>query len=293
MRDLILTWLASDGIPASAWGYRGNNMQYLLLFDLALALYSVGMLLCALALLRPKGVAARAAWAVLPAAILVHAVSFVAQWRVEGIFPLHTLLGAFSLYAMAAFMGAVRFSHSTGSVSAAFSLGAVPYLALLMAFLSRFHGVQLKTELPPSFLSAHLFAVMVSFSAFSLAAGSGLLLLAVEKALKEKRFGPFWQAMPSLEALDRETFRTIVTGFCFLSAGIAIGVAGAPQAWGVSWFLDGRLLSSLLVWSLYGVYLIARARYGWRGRKLALFSVSGFALTLVTYVLINMGKYVL
>ncbi|MBI3893458.1 MAG: cytochrome c biogenesis protein CcsA [Candidatus Wallbacteria bacterium] len=293
MRTLIATWLTAGGSPVSAWGYRSDNMQYLLIFDLALALYSVGMLLCGLAMFRPRGLAAKAAWAVLPLAILVHATSFVVQWYSQAIFPLHSLLGAFSLYALLAFLGAVRFAHATGSASAAFSLGAVPYAALLLAFLSRFHGVQLKTELPPSFLSAHLFAVMASFAAFSLAAGSGLLLLKMEKALKQKSFGPFWEAMPPLEALDRETYRYIIVGFCFLSVGIGIGIGGAPLAWGGGWFHDRRLLTSLVIWALYGLYLVARARYGWRGRKLAVFSVGAFALTLVTYVLINMGKYVL
>lgn len=264
---------------------------YLWLYDLALLLYSIGMAVCGFALVRGGGLIETAAWVLLPAAWFAHLASFVAQWYHLRAVPLVSLLGAFSLYALLSFLGALRFAVSCGSVAVAFSLGAIPYATLLLAFLLRFQGVQLKTELPPSFVSAHLVAVMASFAAFSLAAGSGALLLTQERALKEKRFGRFWESLPPLGLLDRETYRFVLAGFCLLTAGIGIGVIGAPHAWGGSWFRDSRLLSSLVVWGLYGCYLGARARYGWRGRKLALFSVSGFVLTLVVYVAVNMGKY--
>ncbi len=264
----------------------------LLLFKLALLLYSISMLLCGLTLVRPGTRVERAAWIALPLACFVHACSFMGQWYAQGASPMLSLLGAFSLYGLLCFGGALRFAVATRSIGVAFTLGAIPYATLLMALVLQFPASQLQTELPASFLSSHLFAVMASFAAFTLAASSGCLLLALEMALKEKRFGVFWESLPPLEVLDRETLRSIVIGFLLLTCGITIGTIGAPHAWGGAWFRDTRLLSTLVVWALYGGYLLARARYGWRGRKLALFSVIGFALAIVTFVLVNMGKYV-
>lgn len=260
------------------------------LLALSLALYSAGMICSVVAVLRPKGRAPRLAWTLFPHACVIHLLSFFAQWHQQAIFPLHTLLGAFSLYALLTLVGGVWFAWRSDSLAAAFSLGVIPWACLVLVFTLRFQATQLVTQLPPGFLSVHLFVTMVSFAAFSLAAGAGVLLLSQESALKQKRFGPYWEALPPLGDLDRETYRSIVVGFLFLGFAIVQGIVGAPRAWGRFWYNDGRLLSSIAVWLGYGLYLCARARYGWRGRRLALFAVIGFVLTLVTYVLINMGK---
>ena len=42
------------------------------------------------------------------------------------------------------------------------------------------------------------------------------------------------------------------------------------------------MLLSLAVWTIYGFYLHTRSRLGWRGRKLALFSLAGFIVILMT-----------
>ncbi len=141
-------------------------------------------------------------------------------------------------------------------------------------------------DLSPALRSAwifvHVVLVLLGLAAFVLNFAGGLMYLLQERQLKSKRPGPFYYRLPSLETLDRITFRALTLGFPFLTAGLILGAVWAGTAWGSLFAFDPLALFSSLAWFIYAATLSGRAVAGWRGRRAAYFAIVGFAALLLT-----------
>jgi cytochrome c-type biogenesis protein CcsB len=72
-----------------------------------------------------------------------------------------------------------------------------------------------------------------------------------------------------------------------LSAGIFTGAVWAHYAWGSYWSWDPKETWSLITWIVYALYLHARLMRGWKGKKIAVLSIIGFASVIFTYFGVN------
>ena len=92
----------------------------------------------------------------------------------------------------------------------------------------------------------------------------------------------------SLESLERFGRWTPVIGFPFFTYGILTGLCGVwhrPDLKVGAWFLDPVLVSSLLVWAVFG-YLCYGSLYKpqIRGKRAAVLSTYGLGLIVVAYL---------
>jgi ABC-type transport system involved in cytochrome c biogenesis permease subunit len=140
--------------------------------------------------------------------------------------------------------------------------------------------------LAPALASAwvwvHIALAMVGVAAFVFNFAGAVMYLLQERQLKAKRPGAFYYRLPSLETLDRLTFRTLALGFPFLTTGLVLGAIWARAAWGSTFTFDPLAFFSLLAWVIYAGILAGRAIGGWHGRRAAYFSVVGFAALVLT-----------
>ena len=140
--------------------------------------------------------------------------------------------------------------------------------------------------LAPALASAwvwvHIALAMVGIAAFVFNFAGAVMYLLQERQLKAKRPGAFYYRLPSLETLDRLTFRTLALGFPFLTTGLVLGAIWARAAWGSTFTFDPLAFFSLLAWVIYAGILAGRAIGGWHGRRAAYFSVVGFAALVLT-----------
>jgi cytochrome c-type biogenesis protein CcsB len=91
------------------------------------------------------------------------------------------------------------------------------------------------------------------------------------------------------DMLDELTYKTIAIGFpIFTLGGLIFGAIWADQAWGKYWSWDPKETWSLITWFVYAFYLHARHMRGWRGNKIAIMAVIGFACTIFTYLGVNL-----
>jgi cytochrome c-type biogenesis protein CcsB len=102
--------------------------------------------------------------------------------------------------------------------------------------------------------------------------------------------------LPSAEALDRITYKTICIGFPLLTLMIAAGAYWANRTWGSYWSWDPKETWAAITWLVYAGYLHMRITRGWRGRRAAYFAILGFAVVMftffgVTYLLPGMHAY--
>jgi cytochrome c-type biogenesis protein CcsB len=93
--------------------------------------------------------------------------------------------------------------------------------------------------------------------------------------------------LPDLDTIDELIYQSIALGFIFLSLGIITGSVWAHYAWGSYWSWDPKETWSLITWLVYAALLHARLVRGWRGKRIALMSLAGFACVLFTYLGVN------
>lgn len=165
------------------------------------------------------------------------------------------------------------------------ALGAFVLPVILMLGLALPTGLRaLVTE--PSIRSAwiwvHVVLALLGLAALVLNFAGAVMYLLQERQLKVKRPGRVYYRLPSLETLDRFTFRTLTLGFPFLTAGLLLGVLWANAAWGSVFAFDPMAFLSVAMWVVYAATLSGRALGAWRGRRAAYFAIVGFCTLLLT-----------
>lgn len=162
----------------------------------------------------------------------------------------------------------------------------LPFVVFLLGWAS-FLDSQIRPLAPAlksHWLGIHGSLCFLSYASFTLAFYLGIMYLLQEREVKTKRIGGFFFRLPSLELLDKLSYRTVASGFLFLTLGIISGSIWASGAWGAFWSWDPKETWSLITWLIYVFYLHARLMRGWRGRKSAYLTIFGFMVVIFTYL---------
>jgi ABC-type uncharacterized transport system permease subunit len=101
--------------------------------------------------------------------------------------------------------------------------------------------------------------------------------------VKGKRFGPFFKRVPSLELLDDLNRRLVTWGFIALSLTLLTGAWVQSRMRPDSGWSPAEL-AVVVAWIAFGVLLQARIVAGWRGRRVALLTMAGFGVLVVSFV---------
>ena len=129
----------------------------------------------------------------------------------------------------------------------------------------------------------HILFSLLSYVAFLLACISGVLFLIQERQLKAKHMGRLFHSLPSLAGLDRTNLIAIAVGFILFTLGLLCGIAGQFMSFGRWMSLDPKEGLAYGTWCAYALLLIVRWLSTLRGRKVALLSILGFSLVLLTW----------
>ncbi|MEI8234632.1 MAG: cytochrome c biogenesis protein CcsA [Verrucomicrobiota bacterium] len=115
----------------------------------------------------------------------------------------------------------------------------------------------------------HAALCVMAYGAFALAGVAGVMYLAQERQLKQRRLGVFFFQMPPIADLATANLRLLWAGILFLSAGLASAASIRLPVASSVWTWGGTL------WGAYLLLLLAR-RLG--PRRTALFSACAFLL---------------
>jgi cytochrome c-type biogenesis protein CcsB len=139
-------------------------------------------------------------------------------------------------------------------------------------------STQLVPALQSAWLWVHIVGASTGFGSVLIAAGLGLLFL-----LKERGAGALQDKLPTTDALDALSYRFVVGGFTMYGVMIVSGAFWANQVKGTFWNWDPVEVWSLISWLIYGIYLHLRITMGWRGQRLAVYSLVAVAAMIVSY----------
>jgi cytochrome c-type biogenesis protein CcsB len=164
-----------------------------------------------------------------------------------------------------------------------FVMGAVVIALGLAETIIYTAAGQLVPALQSYWLSIHVTAMTLATGIFFVAAVLGVVYLAADRYARRMPAGRaapgngIMRRLPSIEQLDRLTYRTIVFGFPVWTFGVIAGAIWADQAWGRYWGWDPVETWAFITWVLYAAFLHARATAGWRGRRAHYIQLLGFA----------------
>jgi cytochrome c-type biogenesis protein CcsB len=164
-------------------------------------------------------------------------------------------------------------------------LGAFVMPVVLMLGLALPTGLRalvLGPGIRSAWIWAHVGLALLGLAALVVNFAGAVMYLLQEHQLKAKRPGAVYYRLPSLETLDRLTYRTLTLGFPFLTAGLVVGVLWARSAWGSVLAFDPLALFSVLMWVVYAATLSGRVVGWWRGRRAAYFAIAGFCVLLLS-----------
>ena len=139
-------------------------------------------------------------------------------------------------------------------------------------------------------LGLHVISALLGYSGITISAVYGVLYILLYKNLKENRFGLIFERLPSLEILQRLTFNSTVIGFILLTLAIVIGGIWLPEAFPNFSYLDPKLISTLLVWLIFGYGLFGKLFLNWHGKKIVYFSLIGFLIAMVSLIITTTMK---
>lgn len=167
---------------------------------------------------------------------------------------------------------------------AAISAVVLP-LAILAIAIGLFSSPDAR-DLPPTLRSIwlvfHITFAKIAAAAFLVSLGASVLLL-----LRERRVSWAWLArVPSTEALDALTVRSVGFGLIFWTVAIAAGAIWGNQSWGRYWGWDPVETWSLVSWLAYGSFLHLRLFFRTGPRRTAWLSVASFAVFILALLIL-------
>ncbi len=216
------------------------------------------------------------AWAVILGAIVGHSDAIVYATRMHGAFSIG-LLEAISLLAWALAVLACLISiDRQNRVNGALLFASAALGSTMTGFGPTYAESSAGWE-----LSAHILLSMAAAALLFAAAVTALLLVFLERRLRSRRLADLPSALPPLDVLERVMFRLIGAGFVFLTLALFTGFVFVTNLF--TQLLLQKTVLSLVAWLLFGVLLIGRIRFGWRGRSAVQWTLSGFAVLAVAY----------
>lgn len=151
-------------------------------------------------------------------------------------------------------------------------------------------AAELVPALRSTWLIIHVSAAVISYGLFSVGAIASSLYIA--KSSFEEKGSPsgglgFLARIPSAKAIDTVAYRIHAFVFPLWTFAVIAGAIWAENAWGRYWGWDPKETWAFITWVIYAGYLHARATAGWKGKRVAVISLIGFASLNFNFFIVN------
>jgi cytochrome c-type biogenesis protein CcsB len=271
-------------------------MNHTLILSWVTFVYFASFVLYLFRLIIGKEVWGRAASFLAWAGLIAQTIALILRWKTSydlgmGHVPLANLYESMVFFSWAIILIYLIIEWRTKSKI--IGVFVVPIAFLAMAYASIAPDISNRIEplipaLQSNWLTSHVVTCFMGYAAFTVAFGCGLIYLLKnkEKGHAEKS-SDFLGKLSALATLDTLIYQSTTLGFVFLTIGIMTGSIWAHYAWGSYWSWDPKETWSLITWLIYAILLHSRYVRGWRGKRMAILAIIGFACVLFTYLGVN------
>ena len=157
----------------------------------------------------------------------------------------------------------------------------MPFTAIAVYLDSRYQSVHFLTDQFSGGLTIHILVSMLAYSLFALASVQAILLAIQDHHLRQRHPGGFIRALPPLQTMESLLFEMIAVGFVLLSLALLTGFAFLENMFEQR--LAHKTVLSIIAWIVFGMLLWGRYRFGWRGQKALIWTLSGFVVLMLAY----------
>lgn len=163
------------------------------------------------------------------------------------------------------------------------NLGIVllPLAALLVILDTRYHTSHFLAANAPWGLRIHVLISLLAYSLLTMASVQAVLLAIQDYHLRNRHPGGFIRALPPLQTMEALLFEMISAGFVLLTIALLSGLFFLEDMFAQR--LAHKTLLSILAWLVFGALLWGRYRFGWRGQKALIWTLSGFVVLMLAY----------
>jgi len=254
-------------------------------FELALTLYFAGFLLSFAEILRKKNDLERAVFFLSIGGFCLHTVYLIVRYVKSGQAPVFSMHEANSFFAWSILL--ISLCVSICYKARVLNFGAI--LSFAFMFISAFFPrsiPSIKPELKSLWIDLHALMAVFGIALFSIAFIFSILYLIQERAVKSKKFGGIDRILPSLEILDKISYRLIFWGFPVYTVALVLGLVKYLSL--IGFLFDPKEIWSFITWSVYLLIFYLRVKGDWRKKKAAYLTIFGFLLVIFGFFGINL-----
>lgn len=131
-------------------------------------------------------------------------------------------------------------------------------------------------------IALHAVLALVAFATLTVAAMVAVMLGIQDRALRNRRFGPWLSGAPPLTQVEALMFQLIGTGFALLSLALVSGVMFVHDLF--AQHLVHKTVLAIAAWLVFGTLLFGRWRFGWRGQRAIRLVLTGAVLLILAYL---------
>ena len=219
------------------------------------------------------------------AGFILHTCALIADWAIDGHYPLFFLRETLSFlaWALVAVYALVLYRYRAQAVGA-FTMPLISVLIFIALLVNPGPN-----DAPESFAATRLFPihttlVIFAYAAFFIVFMASVMYLLQERELKLKTFSAIFHRLPSLSTVNDIATTAAVFGLTLLTLGIFTGMIWSWSRYGRIWHNDPKEIFAFLTWLLYLGLILYRSTASWRGRRAAWLGIAGFALVLFTFL---------
>jgi ABC-type uncharacterized transport system permease subunit len=217
------------------------------------------------------------AWALTLGSILAHSYALIVHMMRLGPYSIGLLealsMLAWTLAVVACFIAMEKQIRAIGAILLA--------LAAFGAVLTGAGHAYPEETAPGWELTAHILLSMAAAALLLAAAVAALVLVFMDRRLRARRIADLPSVLPPLDSVEKVMFRLIGAGFVILTLALLTGFIFVTNL--RTQHLEHKTILSCIAWVLFGVLLIGRFRYGWRGRSAVRWTLSGFGVLILAY----------
>lgn len=130
-------------------------------------------------------------------------------------------------------------------------------------------------------LQSHILFSVTAYCLLGLGALQALVVSTQSRHLRNHKPGGFIRALPPLNSMERILFTLLTAGFIMLSLSLLSGFTFLDDMF--AQHLVHKTILSLAAWALFGILLLGRWRYGWRGKLAVKWTLWAFTLLILAY----------
>lgn len=161
------------------------------------------------------------------------------------------------------------------------SLVFLPLTAISLAMEQLFTADDILTETATIGLQLHILLSVTAYSILTIAALQSIVLAIQERQLRQKHPVQVMRILPPLQTMEELLIQLIAIGFFLLSLSLATGMMFVEDIF--AQHLSHKTVLSILAWCVFAVLLWGRWSWGWRGKHLIRWTLSGFTLLVLAY----------